>query len=193
MDYTNNFDEFKCYCGQGDFLLVKSEKSNGTICYRYQCQNCGWNSDFIKKNTIPNNIDLENLPLHNPDISKEYWDNRAKERDLEYQLQRIEARRERQRLLQEYYCSPEWQERRARAIKRNNLLGGFCERCGVKLEYSNTCVHHRTYDFLDKNVTDEMRNLLKGKESNQDLEVLCRKCHDLLHEHLYYGVTYDYC
>jgi hypothetical protein len=60
-----------------------------------------------------------------------------------------------------YIQSPEWAERRQRALSR---AGARCERCkafGVRLE-----VHHLTYTNL-------------GHEPDEDLQVLCLPCHKI--------------
>lgn len=59
----------------------------------------------------------------------------------------------------EYLKSPEWSERRAKAIRTAKASCQLCNASGVTLD-----VHHRTY----KN---------RGNEKFADLIVLCRSCH----------------
>lgn len=63
-----------------------------------------------------------------------------------------------------YMASPEWQRRRAVAIRK---AGGRCQVCneGGELE-----VHHRTYERF-------------GAEMEDDLTVLCEGCHELYERH----------
>lgn len=61
-----------------------------------------------------------------------------------------------------YLVSPEWRERRAAAIAAQ---GFKCQRCGRRRDLQ---VHHKTYKNL-------------GKERDEDLEVLCRDCHEIHH------------
>lgn len=61
-----------------------------------------------------------------------------------------------------YLRSPEWRERRKRAIERAD---GACQLCASKERLN---VHHRTYARL-------------GNEGDSDLTVLCRRCHARFH------------
>jgi hypothetical protein len=63
----------------------------------------------------------------------------------------------------EYLQTPEWQERRQKALKR---AGYACQVC-----YSNVNlhVHHRTYSH-------------RGIERDFDLTVLCAACHEVFHD-----------
>jgi hypothetical protein len=69
----------------------------------------------------------------------------------------------------QYLQSPEWKETRTQAIAD---AGNQCERCDLprwlaEIAYDQDLhVHHKTY----KN---------KGHESPEDLEVLCRRCHEM--------------
>jgi len=62
----------------------------------------------------------------------------------------------------EYLKSPLWKDIRARAIKH---YGEVCGKCG---QYGND-VHHLTYDRVG------------GEELIEDLQVLCRDCHEAIH------------
>lgn len=64
----------------------------------------------------------------------------------------------------EYLKTPEWQARRARAIRTAKGACQLCNATGVVLD-----VHHRTY----KN---------RGNEKFADLIVLCRACHSKHHD-----------
>lgn len=88
------------------------------------------------------------------------------------ELEKIMVERDRQnrRLVElkrmpyvEYLQTPEWQETRKVALKRAKYHCQVCNGTGV------LDVHHRTYER-------------KGEERNDDLIVLCRKCHSLFHE-----------
>lgn len=63
----------------------------------------------------------------------------------------------------EYLRSPEWRARRARALVAAARRCSRCQQIGGVLD-----VHHLTYANL-------------GAESDEDLEVLCRTCHDKEH------------
>lgn len=69
----------------------------------------------------------------------------------------------------QYLLSEHWKETKTRALKR---AGFKCEACGAE----NTVleVHHKNYKHL-------------WHESQQDLEVLCSKCHYRLHRLYKYG------
>jgi len=61
-----------------------------------------------------------------------------------------------------YMQSDWWKARRKRAI---SLSGYKCHKCGAR-EYLR--VHHLTYDNV-------------GAEKDEDLQVLCKDCHDAIH------------
>lgn len=61
-----------------------------------------------------------------------------------------------------YLTTPVWRDVRKRAIEH---YGAICNRCG---EYGND-VHHKTYDRVG------------GSERIDDLEIMCRDCHEAHH------------
>lgn len=73
---------------------------------------------------------------------------------------------------QNYLKSDEW-----RAITRRvwGQANGKCASCGGKGSH----VHHKTYDRL-------------GHEFDADLELLCRFCHDRVHDRLWDAIGRDY-
>lgn len=64
----------------------------------------------------------------------------------------------------DYLQTPEWAERRKRAMKRAGYRCQVCNAYGVQL---NT--HHRTYER-------------RGNEWDKDLITLCRTCHEIFHQ-----------
>lgn len=62
-----------------------------------------------------------------------------------------------------YLTTPVWKAKRHEALA---LYGCLCNRCG---EYG-TDVHHKTYERVG------------GRELLEDLEILCRECHEAHHE-----------
>jgi 5-methylcytosine-specific restriction endonuclease McrA len=84
------------------------------------------------------------------------------------QEERLAEYRRRQRALRsmpyrDYLQTPEWQDTRARALKRARY------RCQLCYEQGQLDVHHRTYDR-------------RGEEWSTDVIVLCRPCHSRHHE-----------
>ena len=73
------------------------------------------------------------------------------------------------RTYQSYLRSVEWKEKRKEFLED---AGYCCERCG---EYANV-VHHKHYNSI-------------GNEERDDVEVLCKECHD--NEHLDKEGDYD--
>jgi len=65
---------------------------------------------------------------------------------------------------QEYYTTKHWGVTKIRKFKQNK--DRRCEACGRK--HKNVQVHHKHYDSI-------------GKESMQDLVVVCPDCHTKLH------------
>jgi phage terminase large subunit GpA-like protein len=62
-----------------------------------------------------------------------------------------------------YIKSPQWKEKRLRALK---TWGNVCQMCGSSNRIE---VHHKTYDRL-------------GKELMTDLMIVCHSCHEKIHE-----------
>lgn len=67
----------------------------------------------------------------------------------------------------DYIQSPEWKER-AEAAKARAF--NCCQVCNMSRDQSILDTHHRTYERL-------------GDEWTEDLIVLCRECHELFHSH----------
>ena len=63
----------------------------------------------------------------------------------------------------EYLETPEWKRTRERILVRD---GRSCRRC---MSRKNVQVHHLTYER-------------RGRERDEDLITLCRRCHELAHE-----------
>jgi hypothetical protein len=63
----------------------------------------------------------------------------------------------------QYLCSSLWKAKRKEAIE---YYGNICNKCG---EWGND-VHHKTYERTN------------GNELMQDLEILCRECHQAWHD-----------
>jgi len=74
-----------------------------------------------------------------------------------------ERRRKRKAKYAAFMMSAAWKKIRAAAIARAN---GKCESCGWD---DNLTVHHKTYRRFG------------GQELPEDLEVLCRTCHERVH------------
>jgi len=110
------------------------------------------------------------------DIANHRWSKltcdecRAKRDDAFRKRYQLEQERRAQRLNElrtmpycEYLQTPEWAERRKRAMKRAGYRCQVCNAYGVQL---NT--HHRTYER-------------RGNERDGDLITLCRACHEIFH------------
>lgn len=67
-----------------------------------------------------------------------------------------------QLLHRQYLGSPIWKQKRIEAL---NFYGAVCSRCGRH----GTDVHHKTYDRVG------------GGELMEDLEIMCRGCHEAHH------------
>lgn len=72
----------------------------------------------------------------------------------------------------QYIASSEWQEKRKEILRGNGLEGSWCNRCLVPrwlavIAYDQDLhIHHRSYANI-------------GNERPEDLEILCRRCHDI--------------
>ncbi len=72
-----------------------------------------------------------------------------------------------------YMKSQKWREKRQIILKRDNHK---CVKCHTKDRLE---VHHKTYERL-------------GNEYNRDLVVLCRSCHQKIHDRLGYNYSTYY-
>lgn len=64
-----------------------------------------------------------------------------------------------------YLKSDHWQQRRRQAHRENHSHCSVCRRNDVPLD-----VHHLTYKHI-------------GDERHEELNLVCRKCHDAIHEY----------
>lgn len=77
---------------------------------------------------------------------------------------------------EEYLQTLHWQGFRTRVLDQQAEKNeyNFCERCGERTEKVTRMtalhVHHRTYERL-------------GEERIEDVEIVCRKCHEKEHGH----------
>jgi hypothetical protein len=65
----------------------------------------------------------------------------------------------------QYLATKHWKKRRARAL---DLANYKCQKCGISSKSAKLHVHHLSYDNL-------------GKESDDELMVLCSSCHRKVH------------
>ncbi len=104
----------------------------------------------------------------NNDISKFFLKDGvlSKKRLLRYAKKVIESKKPKKKSHKEkyytYLLSCKWRKIRTKIIKERKS----CERCGSKIILQ---LHHKTYENI-------------FNEKDEDLELLCRKCHKLEHE-----------
>lgn len=67
-----------------------------------------------------------------------------------------------------YLRTKHWEQIKQRKLSQKNYK---CEICGAK---RNLNIHHKTYERL-------------GCEELTDLQVLCKRCHELIHIHMEFG------
>lgn len=154
-------------CSSNNIKLVRFPISDGRIFYRYQCFQCGYvEIDNVKGTTIPEGLEI---PMYDEELRSRYYE-RSQERWNRLDAEREERRKQFFEDLKDYYLSSEWREKRQQRLQWNKILNnGLCERCN-RNEAAH--VHHRDYKILN------------GLEHPLDLEVLCEKCHQMLHPHM---------
>lgn len=162
-------------CDSENNIIVKYIIANGSIQYRYQCQDCG----YVDGRSIPHSQieDKDNVPLLDDELRQKFYESerqKIKEEIFEKQKQMEEGiaenRKEYMDSLAKYYNTPEWHRKRTLRLDLNKrMFGGWCERCGIN---KATEVHHRNYNMTD------------GLEHPFDLECLCHECHKKIHPHL---------
>lgn len=120
----------------------------------------------IQREGVPPGLHIHGSPLMCNDCTEERRAVDRLEQEREKQTkEQIAARLEELRWMpyREYLQTPEWQYRRAMALRRAWFRCQVCNAKGVEL---NT--HHRTYER-------------RGQEHDRDLIVLCRNCHETFH------------
>jgi hypothetical protein len=135
--------------------FVKRIKSNGQWLMNKQCFCCGEHDSFAYKISLVKDIEM----LH-------WFSNELK--SLYHERKQLNKHRliiERDKKIEEiknHYHSEYWKNIRKEIIELNC---GYCEICGE----SGNDVHHTHYDNF-------------GKEKIEDLQLLCRSCHEFAHE-----------
>lgn len=122
------------YCGKP--ILANSRSDYSAYGSHNECQRAHWRKERAEREAQKNNtaVDAELRKIELQDMP--YYD---------------------------YLETPEWQERRQRALKR---AGYRCQTCNAQGILN---VHHRTYER-------------RGCELDSDLIVLCRDCHQKFHD-----------
>ena len=136
--------------------------SSGSKMYKRQCLNCGRGSQWIKRDTIPNRV---NLVEFDGALEDEWARSRGRilaTRNRGFDLVAERHRNERKALYHEYLSSPEWKRIRNSVVARAD---GQCEGCA---ERRADDVHHMSYDH-------------QGAEFLFELVALCRGCHKRWH------------
>ena len=153
-------------CQSESLKFVKYKIEGGGVQIRRQCTKCGYVlMPSLKKSNFTQE-EYDNMLYLNEELREQYYENQKLKREQQYQ----EHRQEGFDRLNEYYNSPEWQEKRIQRLRLNEkLFDGWCERCG-KMRAMH--VHHRSYASID------------GFEHPFDLECLCEQCHKKLHPHM---------
>ena len=144
-------------CDHVDLMEIRKQiKTNGRVMLRKQCTFCGFTETSQLKHSSVDNI------------------NRVKEIDIDARDYRIslyfeksrldweQQQKERHEAYNDYINSFEWKAKRMNIVVRDK---GLCVLCKSKGEH----VHHLTY----KNF---------GNEDNRDLILLCKECHEYIHE-----------
>lgn len=157
-------EEKKCNkCYSENIHFVKLKMKNGIDILRKQCYSCGYVNTLNYKRTLVDNFD--SLP---------YYDNELRERERAKTLKRSYIKsvlfyysqkhfeRQKKYYRNIYLKSEEWKEKRELIMDFYNWI---CQKCGEKA----TDLHHVTYDNI-------------FKEKFEDLQPLCRCCHENEHK-----------
>lgn len=158
-------------CAHERSTPVRFIKSNGVVCVRVQCQQCGENLGEKRKADYC----VDKLPM---------WDHELKQERIEnYRRRQIELRdqaeSQRQAAIVEqsqewwekynaYLRSTQWHKMRQLVLDRD---GNLCQAC---LTNKATHVHHVSYDLYNR----------LGKSAAFELVAICRLCHEQIHPHM---------
>jgi 5-methylcytosine-specific restriction endonuclease McrA len=165
----------KC-CRNSDPQVYELELSNGTINYRFVCNNCHDNTKSIKKDLAlsigifakAKLSDINELKYKNYQynlysefhkLKQELISIVIEKRNEEFEKKRIEHTEK----YHEYLRTEKWKGKREKVLKRDNNL---CQACLIN---KATEVHHKTYEKI-------------FDEPLFDLVSLCHPCHSKLHD-----------
>jgi 5-methylcytosine-specific restriction endonuclease McrA len=149
-------------CRSPFLLVVIHQSEDGRKVLYEQCRNCGYAN---RKKPLSFEKFRDYI---RGEFNKEAHERRKKLIDLErnslYANRKIiDFKNSKYYKYREYLLSPEWREKRKLVLQRDNNI---CQSCKEKTAEQ---VHHLTYDNL-------------FKEPLEDLQALCCKCHDKVHD-----------
>lgn len=132
---------------------------NGIVVAVRQCVTCGGHCGNVPKASVG---DVNTLPHWDEGLRTRYREDRSAESSARYQQQKAEEQERWWAWYDAYLLSPEWRERRAKVLARDDYR---CGGCGAARA---TQVHHLTYARV-------------GREMLFDLVAVCDRCHDAIH------------
>lgn len=158
---------FEDCCSNPDTSHVRFITAGATIQIRNQCNNCG--KLYPKSLGGFTQTAKDAMPVADIPLKEEYQKilDRAYTESFKRKAQGRAKLNEDHRMdwwsqYTRYLQSPEWKNKRALVLKRDEYK---CQAC---LEGYATQVHHKSYDFVD----------MKGNEPAFDLVAVCVPCHD---------------
>lgn len=162
IEYVNRPpQQFECEHEQTQ--IVRRKQSNGILIYVRQCLHCGRNRGAVAKGS-PEVLRLADIP----EWDQALYDAWQQDRTNYYEERRQEraaitpGSTEWWKQYDEYLSSPQWQEKRAMVLKRDDYI---CQGCFQARAYD---VHHLSYRHM-------------GNELLFELVSVCRKCHRRIH------------
>lgn len=148
-------------CNCDEKTPVKRTKSNGVVCYGYQCMTCG-KYEEKKKSSFgyypPTVLYDETIWRKYQDGIDSKWKEINNKRAEEYAKKNLEWWGR----YNEYLESEKWKRKRAIILDRDKRI---CQGC---LTNPATCVHHLTYDHVFNELAFELISL-------------CFDCHEKAH------------
>lgn len=147
---------YRCDCNQ-HVKVAKGETANGQLWVGLQCQRCGKKGRRSAK--LYSREEIARMRLVDDSISERFYAAAAEEQQRALQEEKDIRNRQWWEAYESYLKTPQWQERRAKVLRR---AGYVCEAC---LEKKATETHHTTYRHL-------------GNEPLFELRAVCRECHE---------------
>lgn len=154
--------EFSCAHEQTQF--VRFVKSNGAVCVREQCMQCGTSMREVPK--IGHNV--ESLPEWDKSLSERWYLAKKNRRDNLFAQAQQENSQQWWSQYSQYLRSQHWFDLRKRVLERDH---GLCQAC---LKNKAVQVHHISYSLYDQ----------LGRSAGFELVSICYQCHKAIHPHM---------
>ena len=155
-------DDSPYHCDHENVELRERTHADGSVHYVEQCLRCGQQLRAYKRDS--NNVAQAKLHGGISQFDEQIREDFCARGFVERRTQREDEKAEWFAWYSEYLQSPEWQDKRAKVLERDNYT---CQGCGAAR--AAMIVHHLSYQHV-------------GNEFLFELTSVCERCHKRLHD-----------